>query len=108
MTASWFLHAINPWFWLFSSLSVSLLQLRCAQQGRYRTAVIAAWAVTLVVGCALVSAAGLGLLLGQPARDAGALGLSGGIIGSVCIIGFRELRNLYTQAELRKTIADDL
>jgi len=108
MTNAWF----SPEFadslrWL-SFLSLLSLLAVYPLRGRHRTAMHAIWTAALAVGVLCLGAMALGVVAGQPRFVIGPLAAIG-VALSVAFGGtFAALRSAYREAELRRSIAQDL
>jgi hypothetical protein len=94
------------WLSLLSLLSIPAVVFPL--QGRYRTAMMVAWIVGFGFGVLCLGASGAGLALGQP----------GYVLRSLFALGFAftlafggslaPMQLAYQEAELRKTVAQDI
>ena len=104
----WFSSDIAPFFSLLSLLAtVSILE-RYAKQGRHRLAVMATYVSGLVLGGLLLAAGGVAVLVSQPRYVVGTLAFSGIVLVLVFAAAVKEIRRVYTDAELRRTVATDI
>jgi hypothetical protein len=104
----WFSEEIASRFAFLSLLALFALVAIAAKRGRYRQLVMGAWNGVLVVSALLLVLAVLGWSSGQPRYVVFALGFSGFLIGSIFLALKRVVVAGYHEAELRKTIAEDL
>jgi len=108
MTEAWFPAHVAPLFSFFSLLSViSALQM-FVQRGQYRRWVTAIYLAATAVGLVLILMACVALARHQPGYVLFALGFPGAVIFLTCGIGTLMLRQRYSAAEMRKSVADDL
>ena len=105
---AWFPPEIAPWFALLSFLSVLSVLDRYARQGRYRTLVMSTFQGLFAFGCFMAAGAVLAWMVGQPGYVVYTFALCGAVIGPVGAGKLWQLRHLYEEAELRKTVAYDL
>ncbi len=104
MSAQWF-SEVPRWLALLSLMSLLAIP---AEQGRFKAAITVIWIVMMVGAGLLLTAAGVGLLWGQPASVVRALTILGAVFAVAFGSSFPALRRAYREAELRKTIAADL
>jgi len=105
MTDAWFSPDIPRWL---AFLSLLALLEPLANQGRYRSAVMAVWIAAISVAGGLVAAAAVALIVHQPLYVVRNLTLLGLVFGVAFGGSLPSLRRAYREAELRKTIAADL
>lgn len=104
MTDAWF-QDVPRWLALLSLLSLLAIPV---EQGRYRKAITGIWFAAMFLAVVLLAAAGVALVVGQPAHVVRALTISGTVFGVSFGGTFPGLRRAYREVELRKTIAADL
>jgi hypothetical protein len=93
------------WFSLLSLLSVLSVYV---ERGRHRTLVLSIWAAALALGVLCLGACAVGLAVGQPKHVFGPLLVVGVVMTVVFGATFDSIRRSYQDAELRKTIAQDI
>jgi hypothetical protein len=108
MSEAWFSPDVARLFSLLSLLSLLALAERFARQGRHRGYVMGAWNAAMAFACVLLAVAGLAYGVGQPAHVTRAFALSGFMLAVVFAHSRRGMTKLYTNAELRRSVADDL
>ena len=108
MIAPWFSEEVASKFAFLSLLALFSLVAIPVERGRYRQLVMGAWNAVLVFSALLLLVAALGWSRGQPRYVVFALSFSGFIIGSLFFFLKRVVVAGYRDAELRKTIAEDL
>ena len=108
MTDSWFGAGDGRWVAMLALLTVVVALEPMAKQGRNRTFVLATFAACIAIGLAFLTAAGIGVLSGQPRHVVVPL-FAGGLAVAAAFTGaFFEMRKIYAEAELRRTVASDL
>ena len=108
MIEPWFTAEVASRFASLSLLSLFALVEIPAKRGHHRVFVIGVWNTVIVLSGFLVAIAAVGWLLGQPGYVVRTLGGSGCLIGILFLVLKKSVLALYRQAELRKTIAEDL
>ena len=93
------------WFSLLSLLSVLSVYV---ERGRHSTLVLSTWTVALALGVLCLGACAVGLAVGQPKHVFGPLLVLGVVMTVVFGATFDSIRRSYQDAELRKTIAQDI
>ena len=93
------------WFSLLSLLSLMSLYVH---RGRHRTLVMSIWAAVLALGVLCLGAGSVGLAVGQPSHVFRPLLVVGVVVTVVFGTTFYSIRRSYQDAELRKTIAQDI
>ena len=78
------------------------------EQGRFKAAITGIWIAAIVMATVLLGAAGVAVMVGQPAHVVRALTVLGVVFAVAFGGSFPALRRGYQEAELRKTIAADL
>ena len=108
MTEAWFTPETARLFSLLSLLALTAMVKPLAQQGRARAFVLALFSSCCVLGVVLFIA-GIGAMMnGQPDYVRKALMLSGTVVAIPFFSAWRHAVRIYTDFELRKTIASDL
>ena len=79
-----------------------------ARRGRGRIIVTGVYAACIVLGVGLMVAGGVAILAGQPAYVWRPLAFAGFMVTLPLTFGFRELKRIYREVELRRTVASDL
>jgi hypothetical protein len=102
----------EPWFsevpQELAFLSLLALLAVPAEQGRFKSAVMAIWIAAITSAGLLVAAAVVALLVDQPGYVVRSL-IIGGVVFAVAFGGtLPSVNRAYREAELRKTIAADL
>jgi hypothetical protein len=102
----------EPWFSEvprgFAFLSLLALLAVPAEQGRFKSAVMAIWITVTTAAGVLLAAAVVALLVNQPGYVVRSLTICG-LVFAVAFGGtLPSVRRAYREAELRKTIAADL
>jgi hypothetical protein len=93
------------WFSLLSLLSVLSFYV---ERGRHRTLVLSIWTVALALGVLCLGACAVGLAVGQPSHVLRPLLVVGVVVTVVFGATFNSIRRTYQDAEIRKTIAQDI
>lgn len=93
---------------LLAFLSILSLLGPYAARGRRRTFVLSIWVAVIVFGCLCLGAAVIAFVVGQPSHVVRPLALAGFVVTVVFAGLFGTLRRAYQEAELRKTIAQDI
>ena len=78
------------------------------ERGRHRTLVLSIWAAVFALGVLCLGACAVGLAVGQPRHVFGPLLVVGVVMTVVFGATFDSIRRAYQDAELRKTIAQDI
>jgi hypothetical protein len=79
-----------------------------AKQGRNRALVLGVFAGCIAIGAAFLAASAIGATSGQPAYVVRPL-FAGGLAVTAAFAGaLFQMRRMYAEAELRKTVASDL
>ena len=108
MTDSWFAAGDGRWVATLALLTVVVALEPMAKQGRHRTFVLGAFAACIAIGLAFLTAAAIGILSGQPRYVVVPL-FAGGLSVAAAFTGaFFEMRKIYAEAEVRRTVASDL
>lgn len=105
---SWFSPETSQAFVWLSSLSLLTLLRHYSRLGRYRNLVLGVWLAVLAFGCLCLGAAGLALVLEQPAHVVRPLAVTGVVLTIVLSLSYARLKHAYQEAELRRMIAQDL
>ena len=107
---------MNEWFsvefsrnlgW-FSLLSLLSLMNFYVHRGRHRTLVVSIWRAMLALGIVCLGASVVGLAVGQPSHVVRPLLVVGVVVAAVFGATLNWIRLAYRDAELRKTIAQDI
>ena len=93
------------WFSLLSLLSLMTFYMH---RGRHRTLVLSIWVAVLALGVLCLGACAVGLAVGQPSHVFRPLLVVGVVVTVVFGTTFNSIRRGYQDAELRKTIAQDI
>jgi hypothetical protein len=93
------------WFSLLSLLSVLSVYV---ERGRHRKLVLSIWTAALALGVLCLGACAVGLAVGQPKHVFGPLLVVGVVMTVVFGATFDSIRRSYQDAELRKTISQDI
>ena len=104
----WFSLEVAPFLSLFSLFSLLSLTFKWAQKGQHRDLVMNAHKGTVALGVLLLLSGVGALIVGQPYWVWGALMLAGGLLAGLMLWNARQIEKVYSEAELRKTIANDL
>lgn len=108
MTDAWFAAGDGRWVAMLALLTVVVALEPMARQGRNRTLVLGMFAGCAAIGLAFLAAAVIGALSGQPRFVVGPLFAGGVAVGGAFTGAFFQMRKMYADAELRKTVASDL
>jgi hypothetical protein len=108
MTESWFAASDGRWVAMLALLTVVVALEPMAKQGRNRTFVLGAFAACIAIGLGFLAAAAIGALSGQPRYVIVPLFAGGLAVAPAFTGGFFQMRKIYADAELRKTVASDL
>lgn len=108
MTDAWFSPEASRSLALLSLLAITAAFEPLARQGRGRAMVMAIFGACTVLGVVLLAAAGLAVIADQPAHVIRSLILSGVVVTIPFAAAFKEMRRIYREAEVRKTVAADL
>jgi hypothetical protein len=108
MNDPWFSPELAPYFSLFSLLALTAVFEDMAKKGRHKTLVMSVWTALLAFGGLLVAAAGAAVVAGQPAFVVGTLALTGTLVGAAFALTRPSIVQAYREAELRKTLANDM
>ena len=108
LTTAWFSAQFAPWLSLLSLFSLLSYTNHWAQKGQHRSLVMGAfWGVAILGGLMLV--AGLyAYAAGQPRWVWFALVLAGGLLSGLMLWSSFGMAKTYNEAELRRSIANDL
>ena len=104
----WFSLEVAPFLSLFSLFSLLSLTNKWAQKGQYRDMVMNAHKGSVALGALLLLTGFAALFIGQPYWVWLALMLAGGLLGGLMLWESAQFEKIYDEAELRKTIANDL
>lgn len=108
MSEAWFTPDTARMFSLLSLLALTALVKPMAQHGRGRAFVLALFSSCCVLGVVLFVAGIAAMVSGQPEYVRKALTLSGTVVAIPFFAAWRHAVRIYTDFELRKTIANDL
>ena len=108
MTDGWFTPETARMFSLLSLLSLTALVKPLAQQGRARVFVLSLFMSCFALGVVLFVGGVAAMLTGQPEYVRKALMVSGTVIAIPFFAAWRHAVRIYSEFELRKTIANDL
>lgn len=108
MTEAWFAPDAGRWVALLSLLATAAALEPLAKQGRARAFVMASFTACIAIGVVFLAAAAVGVMVGQPRYVLGPLLIGGLTVTFPFAAGFAEMRRIYNEAELRKTVANDL
>ena len=108
MTEAWFSAEAAPYLAFFSLLATAAALEPLAKQGRARALVLGIFGACTALGIALIIAAGVATLVNQPRYVWAPLAFVGVIVTLPFAFGFKEMQRVYSEAELRKTVAADL
>jgi hypothetical protein len=108
MMEPWFSDEVSSRFALFSLLSLLAILEIPAKRGHHRSLVIGIWNAVVVLGGCLIAAATVGWFLGQPGHVVRALGATGLLIEILFLSLKKQILASYQEAELSKTVAQDL
>ena len=104
----WFSLEAAPFLSLFSLFLLLSLTNRWAQKGQYRDLIMNAHKGSVALGALLLLTGFAALFLGQPYWVWLALILAGGLLSGLMLWESSQFEKTYDEAELRKTIANDL
>jgi hypothetical protein len=104
----WFSPEVAPFFSLLSLTGGVASLDHFARRGELRSVVAAVYAATAVFGAALLAAGLVALAAGQPWYVPFALAFPGAVILPACLWALFDLKRVYSQAELRRSVAKDL
>lgn len=108
MMDPWFSQEVAPWLALLSLFSLLSYSLKWAQKGLHRELVMNAHKGTVVLGVILLVVGSAAYFIGQPYWVWFALILAGGLLSGLMVWNMSQIAKVYEEAELRKTIANDL
>ena len=108
MMEPWFAPETGRLFAMMSLLAFAATLEPLARQGRARGAVLATLASCIGLGLACVALAAVAAAIGQPRYVITPMIVAGVAVTLPFIAAFAEMRRIYNEAELRKTIASDL
>jgi len=108
MNDGWFSVEFSRNLVWFSFLSLLSLMGLYVHRGRHRTLVLSIWAAVLALGVLCLGACAVGLAVGQPSHVFRPLLVMGVVLTVVFGTTFNSIRRAYQDAELRKTIAQDI
>ena len=108
MNDGWFSVEFSRKLVWFSLLSLLSLMSFYVHRGRHRTLVLSIWAAVLALGVLCLCACAVGLTVGQPSHVFRPLLVMGVVLTVVFGTTFNPIRRAYQDAELRKTIAQDI
>jgi hypothetical protein len=108
MMEPWFAPETGRLFTMMSLLAFAATLEPLARQGRARTVVLTTFASCIGLGLACVALAAVGAAMGQPRYVIGPMIAAGLAVTLPFAAGFAEMRRIYGEAELRKTVASDL
>ena len=108
MNEGWFSAGFSRnlvWFSLLSVLSVLSVYV---ERGRHRTLVLSVWTAAFALGAACLGAGMVGLFVGQPSHVFRPLLIVGVVVTVTFGATLNSIRHAYQDAEVRKTIAQDI
>ena len=108
MIEPWFTQQIAPWFSLLSLFSLLSFTHTWAQKGQHRSLITGAYRLVVGLGILLICLGLIALVQSQPRWVWAALLLAGGLLTPLMAWATRQVMQLYEEAELRKSIANDL
>ena len=108
MMEPWFTPETGRLFAMLSLLAFAATLEPLARQGRARGAVMTIFAACVGLGLALLALAAVAGAIGQPGYVVRPLIVGGLVVALPFTAAFAEVRRIYNEAELRKTIASDL
>lgn len=108
MTDAWFAASDGRWVAMLALLTVVVALEPMAKQGRNRTFVLGMFAGCAAIGLAFLAAAAIGAISGQPRYVIVPLFAGGFAVAGAFTGAFFQMRKVYADAELRKTVASDL
>jgi hypothetical protein len=108
MNEGWFSVEFSRNLVWFSLLSLLSLMSFYVHRGRQRTLVLSIWMAMLALGIMSLGACAIGLAVGQPSHVLRPLLVVGVVVTVVFGATFNLIRRTYQDAELRKTIAQDI
>jgi len=108
MNEGWFSVEFSRNLVWFSLLSLLSLMSFYVHRGRQRTLVLSIWMAMLALGVMCLGACGIGLAVGQPSHVLRPLLVVGVVVTVVFGATLNSIRRTYQDAELRKTIAQDI
>jgi hypothetical protein len=108
MNDEWFSVEFSRKLVWFSFLSLLSLMSVYVQRGRHRTLVLSIWTAALVIGVGCLIGCAIGVGVGQPKHVFGPLLVVGVVVTVVFGATFDSVRRGYQEAELRKTLAQDI
>jgi CHASE2 domain-containing sensor protein len=108
MNDGWFSVELSRKLVWFSLLSLLSLMSYYVHRGRHRTLVLSIWAAVLALGVLCLCACAVGLAVGQPSHVFRPLLVLGVVVTVVFGTTLNSIRRGYQDADLRKTIAQDI
>ena len=108
MNDGWFSVEFSRKLVWFSLLSLLSLLSFYVHRERHRTLVLSIWAAVLALGVLCLGACAVGLAVGQPSHVFRPLLVVGVVVTVVFGTTFNSIRRAYQDAEIRKTIAQDI
>ena len=108
MIEPWFSPGAGRWLSFLSMLTLLSLLEPLAAKGRHRSLVMSAYGAGIALGGLFLAAAAIAASVGQPAHVVRPLALSGFLVAFVFVGAFAQVRRIYTDAELRRTVASDM
>lgn len=108
MVDPWFSLEIAPWLSLLSLFSLLNFTYGWAQKGHRRELVMNTYKGVVLFGLILVVVGIIAFFVNQPYWVWFSLILAGGLLAGLMVWGATQITKLYDEAELRKTIANDL
>ncbi len=108
MADAWFSPEIAQNLRWLSLLSLTSLLVIPAKRGRHRGMIMTVWMGLIGFGVVCLSGLIVGLVLGQPGFVLRSLLVLGAVLTAVFGATLRPMRDEYTEAEARKTIAQDI
>ena len=108
MNEAWFAPELAPWFSMLSLLSLLAYLQTYALKGKHRATVLGAYQACTVGAGLIVLVGAAAWLVGQPPWVWGTLVFAGGLTCVLMIYSTRRVAHMYKDAELRKSIAQDL
>ena len=108
MTEAWFSPETSRYFAFLSLLALCAIFDEVARRGRLRHLVLGVWNVVIGISVVIAGSGAVAFLTGQPAYVVRTLVMSGMFVGATFALTRVLVVQTYREAELRKTIANDI